>query len=66
MLPPATQPISGRALSGSIKPHQEISAVPDTFAGFSRASEIEISPDGRLAYQQPRRQFYWLATEVDQ
>jgi 6-phosphogluconolactonase (cycloisomerase 2 family) len=55
-----------RSLSGSIKPHREISAVPDTFAGFSRASEIEISPDARFACQQPTRQFYWLATEVEQ
>jgi 6-phosphogluconolactonase (cycloisomerase 2 family) len=41
--------VACHSLSGSIKPPQEISALPDTFAKFSRASEIEISPAGRLA-----------------
>lgn len=40
--------------TGAIAPRQEISALPDTFIGFSRASEIEISPDGRFVYASNR------------
>lgn len=36
--------------TGAITPCQEVSALPDTFIGFSRASEIEISPDGQFVY----------------
>lgn len=36
--------------TGSITPIQELSAIPDTFVGFNRAAEIDISPDGRYVY----------------
>lgn len=36
--------------SGAITPRQEVSALPDTFIGFSRGSEIETSPDGQFVY----------------
>lgn len=40
--------------SGALQPIQYLSALPDTFVGFSRASEIEISADGRFIYASNR------------
>ncbi|MEH3148623.1 MAG: lactonase family protein [Methylobacterium frigidaeris] len=36
--------------SGALRPIQELPALPDDFLGFSRAAEIEVSPDGRFVY----------------
>ena len=40
--------------TGSLTPLQIVSALPDTFTGNSRGSEIEISPDGRFIYASNR------------
>ncbi|MCP3389810.1 lactonase family protein [Bradyrhizobium sp. CCGB12] len=42
------------AASGSLKPFQVVSAVPDTFTGNSRAAEIAVSADGRYVYASNR------------
>ncbi|GJD51791.1 6-phosphogluconolactonase [Methylobacterium crusticola] len=42
------------AETGAIAPRQEVSALPDTYIGFSRASEIEVSRDGRFVYASNR------------
>jgi 6-phosphogluconolactonase (cycloisomerase 2 family) len=39
---------------GALKPFQLVSALPDTFTGDSRASEIEVSRDGRFVYASNR------------
>lgn len=52
--------------SGTLTPIQEISALPDTFIGFSRASEIDISPDGRFVYASNRGDDSIAAFAVDQ
>jgi 6-phosphogluconolactonase (cycloisomerase 2 family) len=39
---------------GALEPVQELSSLPDTFIGFSRASEIDLSPDGRFVYASNR------------
>jgi 6-phosphogluconolactonase (cycloisomerase 2 family) len=36
--------------TGALKPTQVLSCLPDTFIGFSRAAEIEVSSDGRFVY----------------
>lgn len=51
--------------TGAITPHQEISALPDTFVGFSRASEIEIARDGRFVYASNRGHESIAAFAVD-
>lgn len=40
--------------SGTLTPIQEVSSLPDSFISFSRASEIELSGDGRFAYASNR------------
>lgn len=40
--------------SGAVTPIQIVSALPDTFTGNSRASEIAVSPDGRFVYASNR------------
>jgi len=40
--------------TGEIRPIQEISAIPDTYTGPSRAAEIDISTDGRFVYASNR------------
>lgn len=40
--------------SGALRPIQEVTALPDDFFGFSRAAEIEVSPDGRFVYASNR------------
>jgi 6-phosphogluconolactonase len=39
---------------GGLEPFQILSSLPDTFVGNSRASEIEISADGRFVYASNR------------
>lgn len=51
--------------SGAITPQQEVSALPDTFIGFSRGSEIEISPDGQFVYVSNRGHDSLAAFAVD-
>lgn len=51
--------------SGAITPQQEVSALPDTFIGFSRGSEIEISPDGQFVYASNRGHDSVAAFTVD-
>ncbi len=36
--------------SGALKPFQIVSSLPDSFTANSRASEIEVSPDGRFVH----------------
>lgn len=38
------------AASGRIEPFQRISALPDSFAGQSTASEVRVHPNGRFVY----------------
>lgn len=40
--------------SGALKPFQVVSALPDSFTGDSRASEVEVSRDGRFVYASNR------------
>ncbi|WAL81228.1 lactonase family protein [Pandoraea sp. XJJ-1] len=40
--------------SGALSPKQIVSALPDTFTGNSRASEIEVAPSGRFVYSSNR------------
>lgn len=40
--------------TGALEPFQLLSALPDTFAGDSRASEIAVSRDGRFVYASNR------------
>lgn len=40
--------------SGALKPFQVVSALPDSFTADSRASEIEVSADGRFVYASNR------------
>ena len=40
--------------SGKLTPFQIVSTLPDTFVGDSRASEIDISQDGKLLYASNR------------
>lgn len=40
--------------SGALQPVQVLSCLPDSFTGFSRAAEIEISADGRFVYASNR------------
>lgn len=40
--------------TGRLTPFQILSALPDTFTGDSRASEIEVSADGRFVYASNR------------
>jgi 6-phosphogluconolactonase (cycloisomerase 2 family) len=40
--------------TGAIEPFQILSALPDSFTGNSRASEIVASPDGRFVYASNR------------
>jgi 6-phosphogluconolactonase len=40
--------------SGKLEPFQILSSLPDSFVGNSRASEIEISGDGRFLYASNR------------
>jgi 6-phosphogluconolactonase len=42
------------AAHGRLEPFQILSSLPDTFVGNSRASEIEISADGRFVYASNR------------
>jgi 6-phosphogluconolactonase (cycloisomerase 2 family) len=39
---------------GNLEPFQILSSLPDAFVGNSRASEIEVSPDGRFVYASNR------------
>jgi 6-phosphogluconolactonase len=41
-------------VSGRLEPFQILSSLPDSFVGNSRASEIEISADGRFVYASNR------------
>ena len=40
--------------TGALAPFQVLSSLPDTFVGDSRASEIEVSRDGRFVYASNR------------
>jgi 6-phosphogluconolactonase (cycloisomerase 2 family) len=40
--------------TGALEPFQRLTALPDTFTGNSRASEIAVSPDGRFVYASNR------------
>lgn len=40
--------------SGALQPFQVVSALPDSFTGDSRASEVEVSRDGRFVYASNR------------
>jgi 6-phosphogluconolactonase len=40
--------------TGALTPMQVISSLPDTFIGFSRAAEVEVSADGRFVYASNR------------
>ena len=40
--------------TGALKPFQIVSALPDTFTGNSRGSEIAVSADGRFVYASNR------------
>lgn len=51
--------------SGAITPRQEVSALPDTFIGFSRGSEIETSPDGQFVYVSNRGHDSLAAFAID-
>ncbi|TGD99876.1 lactonase family protein [Methylobacterium nonmethylotrophicum] len=51
--------------TGAITPYQEVSALPDTFIGFSRASEIDITPDGQFVYVSNRGHDSVAAFAVD-
>lgn len=42
------------AQNGGLTPFQLIPSLPDNFVGFSRAAEIDISPDGRFVYASNR------------
>lgn len=42
------------ATTGTLRPFQVVSALPDTFTGNSRASEIEIDAKGRFLYASNR------------
>ena len=42
------------AESGQLTPFQILSSLPDNFTGNSRASEIEVSPDGRFVHASNR------------
>ncbi|TWI63324.1 6-phosphogluconolactonase (cycloisomerase 2 family) [Bradyrhizobium huanghuaihaiense] len=42
------------AATGALAPFQIVSAVPDTYAGNSRAAEITVSADGRFVYASNR------------
>jgi 6-phosphogluconolactonase len=39
---------------GNLTPFQVVSALPDTFVGYSRAAEIMVSKDGRFVYASNR------------
>jgi 6-phosphogluconolactonase (cycloisomerase 2 family) len=40
--------------TGALAPFQVVSALPDSFTGDSRASEVEVSADGRFVYASNR------------
>ncbi|WAL84247.1 lactonase family protein [Pandoraea sp. XJJ-1] len=40
--------------TGALTPRQVVSALPETFTGNSRASEIEVDPSGRFVYASNR------------
>lgn len=42
------------AMTGALAPFQVLSCLPDSFVGFSRAAEIDVSPDGRFIYASNR------------
>jgi 6-phosphogluconolactonase (cycloisomerase 2 family) len=52
--------------TGALTPFQVLSCLPDTFTGNSRASEIELSPDGRFVYASNRGYDSIAVFEVDQ
>lgn len=51
--------------SGALAPIQVVPALPDTFVAFSRASEIDVSPDGRFVYASNRGHDSVAAFAVD-
>jgi len=52
--------------TGALAPFQVLSALPDTFTGNSRGSEIEISSDGRFLYVSNRGHDSIAIFSVDQ
>jgi len=54
------------AATGKLTPFQIVSTLPDTFVGDSRASEIDISSDGRVVYASNRGHDSVVTFVVDQ